>query len=234
MSELRLSYPASVIAGKSRLVPADILFLRKHAFPDGLISPDDAAQLLAIHQSCAEKCAEWDNWFIEMMTSFIVFHSWPQYSLDDINAAWLIAMFSREGVIETGAELELILHVMEVSRAVPPCLSALALDQLQLALSSGEGAYAGQRQVRRAGIAREDIDYLYRILRGSTFEGKMVLSATEATVLDRIDKLVRGRTNHPAWYDLVQSIDKRDADGHATAQPWLRMIEATLAHLEAA
>lgn len=224
MSEFSFRYPASAIAGKHRLTADDILLLRKHMFPKGLGSADDAQQLLALHRLPLEKCPEWDNWFVEMMTAFIVVHCYPQYSLDDLNAEWLIAMVSQDGVVATPAELELVMHAMEMARAVPDSLSALALDQLRIALETGTGAYSAGRAVRRFGIAAPDMEFIYRILRGSLFFGKTVLSAREAAVLDRIDELVCRQVNHPVWHDLICSISRRTDEGHVPATPWLRML----------
>jgi hypothetical protein len=228
MSELRLSYPASVIAGKHRIVPDDILLLRLHMFPNGLTSPFDANQLLAIHKSCPEKCPDWENWFVETMTAYIVFHSWPQHSLDDINVDWMIGMFSHDGIIETTTELELVLHVIEVSRAVPEGLTVFALKQLHHALLNDNGAYSVMRANKRRGLGCGDINYLYRILRGACYDGKMVLAAREIAVLEEIGQTVAEDINHPAWRHLMRSIAKRDADGHADPRPWLRMLQDDL------
>ena len=233
MSEFVFRYPASMIAGRHRLSADDIVLLRRHVFPKGIASVNDARQLLALHRSPAEKCDGWDNWFVEMMTAFIVVHSYPQYSLDELNAEWLIEMVSTHGVIASGAELELVLHAMEMATAVPDILSAFALDQLHIALRRRTGAYAVRRGIKRAGIAAEDIEFIYRILRGSLFDGKMLLSAREVGVLDRIDALVRQQANHPAWDALIRSIAARTPEGHASAAPWLQMLvdEVELDHV---
>jgi hypothetical protein len=223
MSDCSLRYPAAIMAGKPRLDAEDILLLRKHMFPRGLTSAEDARQLLALHRAPAEKCAAWDNWFVEMMTAFIVVHSYPQYSLDELNAEWLVATIAADGVVQTPAELEIVLHAMEMACAVPDLLSALALDQLRLALGTGAGAYASRRNAGRSGIAAQDIEFIYRILRGSLFDGKMLLSRREVAVLDRIDALVADTFNHPAWFDLMVSISVRTAEGEASPGPWLRM-----------
>jgi hypothetical protein len=203
-------------------------------FPKGLTSAEDASQLLAMHRCPAQKGPEWDNWFVETMTAYIVVHCYPQYSLDELNGEWLIAMMAPDGVILSAAELEVVLHAMEMACAVPDLLSSLALDQLRLALQSGEGAYAEGRVTKRSGIARQDIEFVYRILRGSLFTGKMVLSVTEVSVLDRIDALVRGRVNDPSWADLMRSLSVRTAEGHATAAHWLNMLADDIVLDEAA
>lgn len=234
MSDFAFRYPASVIAGKHRLTTDDILLLRKYMFPKGLTSAGDAEQLLALHRAPVEKCPEWGNWFVEMMAAFIVVHSYPQYSLDELNAEWLIAMVSVDGVIATSAELELVLHAMEMACAVPDILSAFALDQLRLALVKNRGAYAAERGIKRSGVAAEDIEFIYRILRGSLFAGKMVLSKAEVSMLDRIDAVVTGKVNDPSWKVLMRSLSVRTPEGHATATPWLQMQAEDAALDEAA
>jgi hypothetical protein len=222
MSNFAVRYPASAIADKHRLTADDILLLRKHMFPKGLTSVDDVRQLLALHRSPSEKCAQWDNWFVEMMTAFIVVHSSPHYSLDERNAEWLIALVSQHGVVETAAELELVLHAMEMSRSVPDILSAFALDQLRIALERKVGAYGESRKAKRRGIGIDDIEFVHRILRGAMVAGKVVLRRREVAVLDRIDAAVQGQMNHPAWRALIGSISERTPDGHASATPWLQ------------
>jgi hypothetical protein len=217
MSDSFFRYPASAIAGKHRFTADDIVLLRRHMFPLGLTSADDALQLLALHRSPALKCAGWNTWFVEMMTAFVVVHSYPQNSLDELNARWLIDFLSTGGATANAAELEVVLHAMEMAGAVPDILSAFALDQLRLAIRYGKGGYAEKRGIKRSGIAAEDIEYIYRILRGSLFSGKMLLSRQEVAVIDRIDALVSGRANHPAWNDLVRSVAERTPEGHASA-----------------
>jgi len=234
MSNFTWRYPASAIAGKHRFTADDILLLRKHMFPMGLISADDAEQLLALHRCPSEKCGEWDNWFIETMAAYIVVHCYPQSSLDELNAEWLIALLAQDGMVRSAAELELVLHAMEMASAVPDILSCFALGQLQLALQSGQGAYAQSRVVKRSGIASQDIEFVYRILRGSLFAGKMVLNAAEVSALDRIDALVRGKVNDPSWKVLMRSLSVRTPEGHATATPWLQMLAEDIALDEAA
>src|SRR5689334_25013318 len=147
MSEFRLAFPACVIAGKHRLTAEDIVLLRKHTFPEGIRTSDHVVVLLALNNSCPEKCPEWNTFFIEQLAGFIVDYTYPQGSLDEINVAWLIRMVSTDGVVNSPLELELVLHVIEVSHHVPDELRAFALDQLRLALSDNIGGYKLSRSV---------------------------------------------------------------------------------------
>jgi hypothetical protein len=234
MSATHLSYPASVMAGKHRLTADDVLLLRKHMFPLGLTSQDDASQLFTVHRTAVETSAEWDSWFVESIAAFIVARSEPQGSLDRANAEFIIDRLAANGIIDSEAELELLLHAMEMAVDVPDALTVLALEQLHIGLKSGKGIYADQRMAKRAGISQCDIDFVYRILRGSVHNGKMVLYPSEIEVIEAIDAIVRDEFNHPAWGYLMKSIAACDGEGRASSAPWLRMVATDLPDTEAA
>ena len=233
MSEFRLSFPAWLLAGKSRLSAEDVLTLRRVSFPDGIRASDDAALLLAIHHSCPEKCDEWDGFFIEALTNFIVHHTYPQGSLDDINVAWLIRMLSSDNVVHSPTEFEVLMHVIDVSAHIPPLLSAFALDQLRHALNDGVGAYRQVRSVDRKGVTRHDLDFIHHVLRTSVHAGGMTLSPIEIEALDRIDKATVSQANHPGWAELRNAASPR-SDGNAPRTRWLRVPDDMFTDTEAA
>jgi hypothetical protein len=229
MFECSLKYPASAIAGKHRLTAEDALLLRRHMFPRGVVSIDEASQLVRVHTSAGETSREWDLWFVETLAIFMVMRIDPRGALDVANADFMIGALSQAGVVRSAAELELLLHCMEMAVDVPDVLTVLALDQLRLAILTGNGAYAQQRLAKRPGISQGDIDFIYRILRGS-----VVLYPSEITVIEAIDAIVRGDANHPAWASLVKSIALRDIDGRVSAEPWLNMVAYDLPDADAA
>lgn len=222
----RLSYPACVFAGQPKIEPQDILVLRKNVFPEGLVDAQDALTLLEIHRSPAEKCLEWHSWFVETMTAFIVHHSWPKGSLDEINGQWLMATIAPEGVIESAAELDLLIHVIEVSRAVPDFLSAFAIDQLRIALATGRGAYAARREGKRQGISEQDVEYVVRILKGACNNGQILLTSRENRVLGSISRIVEGRFNHPCWRNMLKLVRERGVEETRRPGPWLRLVHS--------
>jgi hypothetical protein len=227
MSELRQSFPAHLIAGKSRLAADDVLFLRNYTFPLGLRTSDDVLVLMALQNSCPEKCDEWDAFFIEALTDFIVHYSYPQGSLDEINVAWLVRLLSTDGVVNSPLELRLILNVIEASSNVPPELGAFALDQLRVAIEEGVGAYALTRPITRPGITRHDLDYICRILRSKRDAGRLALSPLKIAVLERTAAATKSNFNHPGWDDLLDAIIIRSED-RPTVSRWLRVPDAML------
>jgi hypothetical protein len=229
MSEFRLSFPACVIAGKNRLTTDDIATLRRFAFPDGVRSSDDALAMLFLHNNCLEKCPQWDAYFVETLTEFIVHFSYPQGTLDEINAAWLRRMFATGGVVNSALELELLLHVMDVSAHVPDSLTCFALDQLKLALGGQACAYRQQRKSGDAGVTVEDLAYIHRILRGTVRRGHLTLSAPERDALYAIELASQAEANHSGWAELIAAIRLRDPR-LATPQRdrWLRVADELL------
>ncbi len=209
MSEVRLSYPACIIAGKPRLTSDDMMILRTDVFPEGVTSSDDVATLLAIHGSPAEKCPEWCRYFIESMTGFIVDQAYPQGSLDEINATWLQEMVSVDGLITKVTELDLLLHVIDRSVIVPGSLVALALDQIRFALTGRQGIWATLRGTLEPVLTTADMDFLYRVLRHACYKGRYVLAPAAVEALAAIDATLRPEGHSADWDDLMLSIDIR-------------------------
>ncbi|NNH65114.1 hypothetical protein [Rhizobium laguerreae] len=224
MSEFRLAFPACVVAGKHRLTAEDIVLLRKHAFPEGIRTSDDVVAILALNNSCPEKCAAWNAFFVEQLAGFIVHYTYPQGSLDDINVAWIMRMFTTDGVVNSALELELILHVMEISADVPGELRALTLDQLRLAITDNIGGYKLSRAVDRRGITRQDIDFAMRIFRSVAEGGVIPVSSVEYGVLQQIEQATLDCANHPHWAGIMAAVKLREY-AEPRRSRWLRIVD---------
>jgi hypothetical protein len=222
MSGFRFSFPACVIAGKGRIVADDILMLRKYAFPDGICSSEDALALLALNDSCPGQSAEWSTYFVESLTAYLVRGTEPIGRIDDAKAGWLMRTIAADGAVRSALELELLLHAMEVASDVPESLSAFALDQIRLALEPGaRGAYRSIRPAS-AGITAFDLTYIWRILRGATERGRLMLSPVEALVLRGIDELADAEAHHPAWREIIAAVTTYERPKEVLRSgPWL-------------
>jgi len=197
MGELRLSYPACVIAGKMRLTTDDIGILREHVFVQGLTSSQDAVILLAINSSCSEKCSEWHHYFIDTMTDFIVRTCYPQGAMDEWNADWLIAMISTRGVVNSRIELDLLFHIIDLSTHIPDSLSIFALEQIRVAMTEEVGIWAGLRG-RQHGLQKADILLITRVMSAIARSRGSHLTARERRMLDQIGILTGLPGDHVA------------------------------------
>lgn len=229
MSEFRLSFPACVIAGKNRLSADDVILLRKYTFPDGIQNSVDVVTMLALNNSCPEKCEEWSTFFVETLTHYIVHHCYPQGTLDDINADWIRLMFTTDGVINSPTELELVLHIIEVAAHVPASLSVLALDQLRLALSNGMGAYHLVRGHAGARMMPGDLDYVLRVLRGCCGPAIPYLTPEQGDAIQRIDRAAVHGSSHPDWHAFMASLGTRARRPVESGRSrWLRVSDEFL------
>ncbi|WP_428428386.1 hypothetical protein [Pararhizobium sp.] len=186
MGELRLSYPACVIAGKTRLTVDDIAILREHVFVPGITASQDAVILLAINGSCSEKCPEWHHYFIDAMTEFIVRTSYPQGAMDEWNADWLIAMISTRGVVNSRIELDLLFHIIDISTHIPDSLSIFALEQIRMATTGDAGAWAVSRGSRKNGLEKADILLIARVMSAIARSRGSQLTSRERRMLEQI------------------------------------------------
>lgn len=205
MSEFRLSFPACVVAGKTMLSAADLLLLRRYTFPEGVRTPDDVVTLLALNSCCPRKCPQWADYFVEQLAGFLVDRCYPIGSLDEINVEWVKRVLTKDGVIEGELELAAVLHMMDISRHVPPSLRLLMLDQLRIALSQERGAYAASRTGRTA-IGADDIAYVQRILRDGLASGAEPFSPATIEILESIDRETNAQGSHPDWQALLETV----------------------------
>lgn len=209
MSELRLSFPASAIAGKGRLTANDILLLQTETFPDGITDTDGAALLFALHGACRETCPEWADFFIDSLTRFIVHHTFPQGSLDEANALWLERMLAADGIIASDLELKLLMHVLNVAAHVPDSLKVFAISQLRHAIHGGSGAYAGWRRGPQRGIDNGDIEFVKSVIAAGDPEARNASSALYRLLLS-IDAITNPAQNENGWVRLLYTMRMGD------------------------
>ncbi|MGK6316818.1 hypothetical protein [Neorhizobium sp. DT-125] len=196
--------------------------LRRYAFADGIRSSEDVLALFAIHESCPEHNPEWTTYFVESLTAYLVHGTEPAGLIDEAKAGWLMRTIAADGAVRSAAELELLLHAMEIASEVPESLSAFALDQIRLALEpDARGTYHASRPAAE-GIAAYDLAYIWRVLRGALERGRLMLSPLEARVLREIDALAAPSAHHPAWREMMGAIVTLDRPQEALrSERWL-------------
>lgn len=212
MSEFFFSHPACTIAGKSCLTAQDIAVLRTVALPRGAQCESDIVSLLAINNSCRDKCPEWAGYFTATIADFIVDRLAPRGVLDNAKAGLVQRLFSTSGVIRSAEELLLVLTLIERAPRAPESLVAFALDQLRLAIRTGAGAYAETRAAAQ-GVTAADLAYIAQVLSAARGGDDETLSPLAASVLEGIDAVTLAAFNHAGWNDLIRAL--RDP-GHRT------------------
>lgn len=229
MSEFRLSFPACVLAGKTRLSAEDILLLRKYTFPAGIRSPDDVVVMLALNALCRDECAEWRDYFVESLADYILNRCHPAGSLSTMNVVWFEQVFADEGVVRSPLELDLLLHLIDLAPSAPASLSALALGQLAHALATGRGPLQATRAAEHALLTPSDITYVRRILKHAGRDGHLTVGERERATLLLIEGAATG-TRPAAWLDILEeagiAIETPPPDAQAPATRWLRVPDS--------
>lgn len=205
MSDLRFSFPASVIAAKGEIARDDVILLRCHLWPEGITSRLQASMAIALDACCSAQCPEWRVFLVEAITAFVVGCDSQDGEVTGSTAGWLLEWLAERGVLRSETALDIVLHVLETAHEAPHFLSALALNQLRLALLPEPiGPYAAERDAAGAkGVAAADIAFIWRVLRRSVERGCMHLSRAEQLVLAAIDGLAPPEEHHPDWRDIL-------------------------------
>lgn len=181
---------------------SDVARLRRVLHEDGIVSPVEADTLLRLNKHCAAKAAEWDEFFVEALTDYIVFQEVPLGYVNASNADWLIGRVSSNGLVNSKAEFDMIVNVIDKARWAPVSLATFALQQVKHAVVSGRGAL---RQGKSAGpgvVTAGEVDVLRRILYAFGGDGHVAVTRDEADILFDIDEAVAGAPANPAWTDF--------------------------------
>ena len=202
MGELIMSAPVAGLTSKNRIAPEDVMMLRRDVFADGVVTRGEAEALFALDQTAQDKCAEWAPFFVEAVTDYIVHQEKPLGYISQDNADWLVRTISRDGMVDSRTELELLVHVLEEAKSSPGQLSAYALEQVAHAVVDGKGPLMQGGSLVPGHIAKAEVDLLRRILYAYGGDGNIAISKVEAEVLFRINDRTAAAENDPSWNDL--------------------------------
>lgn len=202
MGELRMNGVLAEMARKSNLTAEDVLTLRREVFTDGVVECDEAEALFAIDHSVKDKAPEWAEFFVEAVSDYLVLAEAPRGYISQENANWLVRAISKDGVVDTETEFELLLRCMEKADSMPASLSGFALKQVQTAVLEGHGPAAGHRHAAKGVVTSDDVKMLRRVLYSYSSDGGLGISRPEAEVLFDINDQTVEADNDPTWTDL--------------------------------
>ncbi len=189
------------IAADGHISAEEILDLRRLGWADGKMSPDEAESLFLANDTCDEPSAEWCDFFVDALTSFVVYAVEPHGYVDQEMAEELISRVDRDGRVGTQAELELLVRVIEVATSTPTVLRDYVFKHVEEAVTLGEGP-TRQGQLSPEGINASEVDILRRLIFGTGSERPAGVSQNEAESLFRIKDAALYEPNAPQWRDL--------------------------------
>lgn len=199
----------STIRATGTIRSQDVLAVRRAVYEAVEVTEQEAALLLAVDEAAHERPPEWLALFLETLTDFLVHQQQPAGFIDEANAAWLITHISRDGVVRTESELELLVRVLEKAESAPRSLTLFALNQVKQAVLQGEGPLAhfvcGNARGGEAApgrITAGEVELLRRVLYAAAGDDSIAITRQEAEILFELNEASRGQPNHPSWTDL--------------------------------
>lgn len=202
MPSLSITKPIAELAQRGTIRPETVLELRRKMYSDGHIGASEADQLFFLDTSCANVCPEWNEFFVEALTDFIVHQVAPRGYVSVANANWLIQKIDFDGRVETSTEMELLLKITETAKMIPPALSEYVIAQVGKAVVDGDGPTRMDKVLKPGTIGLAEVEILRRTLYAAGGAGHTAVTREEAEMLFDINDITKHAENDPAWSDL--------------------------------
>lgn len=188
------------ILDRGRLNEDELLIIRRAFGADMTITLDEADALFALN-AMDDLPNGWLDYFVLVMSSFVLDTMPPMGDFDNANAAWLIARIDHDGVVETDCELRLMLAILSQAQTVPDRFEKYALSQVKEAVLNGRGAVS-HNQLEPGQIGEAEVTLLKKVLYAAGGDKGIGLSRTEAELLFDLNEATSGKDNHASWQDL--------------------------------
>jgi len=219
---------AETVRAGAPLSPEDVLSARRWAWGDGAISAQEAETIFELNRLAGTPTPEWADFFVEAMTAYVVNRLAPRGYVDEANADWLIERIDRDGRVDTMAELELIVKVLETALGVPAVLKAYALRQIEAAVLTGEGPTRRGAGLVPGSVGEVDVALLRRLIFAAGGDGATIVSRDEAEMLWRLKEATLGAANAPGWQTLFVQALGNHLTAHSSYRPLDRCEAARL------
>jgi hypothetical protein len=205
---------ARIIAAE-RVTPDDTVALRQLVWTNAMIHRGQAEAVFAINNAAKKHCPQWVDFFVEVITTYLVEQIPPHGYVDDDNARWLITQIGKERQLETRPELLLLVSILEKAENVADSLKDYTVAQVERAILTGEGPTRIGSAPRFGVIDEAEVALLRRILYASGSDGGSIISEKEARMLFRIKDATLGADNAPGWQTLFVQL----VGNHLMAHP---------------
>jgi hypothetical protein len=173
---------------------AEVLQLRARVWSDGSVSPQEANHLFELNRSVAPS-PEWTDFFVEALCEFVLSKSEPRGYVSNDGADWLIAHIDRDGRIDSHAELELLVKLLEHADHAPKSLRKFALQELE------------QSVIVTGRVDGSEVSLIRRLIFAPAGDAPAKVSKAEAEMLFRLKDATLGADNSPEWKKLfVQGV----------------------------
>jgi hypothetical protein len=200
------SVPAGGFAGRQPISDEEVRKLRRQMWADGTISTEEASRLFALNEQNAPS-SEWTDFFVEALCDYLMARGQPRGYVTQSDAIWLEHHISRDGRVDSHAELELLVKLLERADSVPETLKEFALAQIEQIVLSGSGPTRHGGTIEPGRIDDAEVALLRRMIFAPAGDGPAKVSRAEAEMLFRLKDATLGAANAADWPRLfVQGV----------------------------
>ena len=182
--------------------PQEVLALRRQGWGDGIITREEAEAIFALNNAIGDRDAEWSDFFVEAIREFVLNGTEPRHQCDDAEAAWLIAQVDHDGVVDSMAELEALVRIIERAENVPTRLKNYVIEQVEKEVLTGTGPTRCGGDLSATHVSSAEARILRRVIFAAGGHGPASVSREEAEMLFRLKDETLAEENAPEWDDL--------------------------------
>ena len=206
----------------------ELLSLRQMGWGDGQIHRGEAETIFAINNQLKMRDDAWVDFFVEAIGEFVLNGTEPRGMCDDAEARWLIDQIDHDGQLESMAELELLVRVIERAQNVPDLLKDYALKNIESAVLTSTGPTRHRDGGNGEGLSANHISnaecaIMRRLIFSSGGYGSAAVSRFDAEMLFRLKDATKTNDNALGWADLF-------VDGVANYLKGFALKNAQLSH----
>ena len=200
------SAQAGAFADRRALAGQELRELRAEVWGDGSVSASEAERLFEMNGS-VQHSPEWTDFFVEAICEYLLSQGEPRGYVTEDEAGWLLRHVSHDGRIESHAELELIVKLLERAEYAPTSLRRFALGAIEQTVLTGTGPTRAGAPAEAPRVDDAEVAMIRRLIFAPASDGPAKVSATEAEMLFRLKDATLGQDNSPDWKKLfVQGV----------------------------
>lgn len=181
---------------------ATVLKLRQIIWTNQALDRETLDHLFQINDALAAPSVGFSDLFCEAIVHFALRQSVPHGFITPETADWLDSRFQTDGRLESHAELETLVHLLEKAENAPDSLKQQAMAQIQACILSGVGPTRKAGDIRPGRVDAAEVQLLRRLIFASGGDSSVSVSANEAEMLFRIKDATLNAENAPEWTTL--------------------------------
>lgn len=189
-------------AADGQITADELLALRREGWGDGIINREEAEALFALNTALDVRSSEWCDFFVEAIGEFVLNAAPPRLQCSAEEAEWLIAQIDRDGIVESAAELEAVVRIIERAENVPERLKDYALAVVEREVLTGTGPTRCGGALSATHISAAECRIIRRVIFASGGCAPAAVSRFEAEMLFRLKDATLADENAAEWDDL--------------------------------